>query len=127
MSYILDTHTLLWFIENDTKLSSSAKSIIETFPKTIYVSVVSLQEIAIKVNIGKLEISASINKLLQFLTDQDIEVLPISNKHLSAYVNLPLHHRDPFDRMIIVQAIESKLTVLGTDETFDQYDISREW
>lgn len=127
MSYILDTHTLLWFIENDTKLSSSAKSIIETFPKTIYVSVVSLWEIAIKVNIGKLKISASVDTLIKFLAEQDISVLPISNNHLSAYINLPLHHRDPFDRMIIVQAIASKLTVLGTDETFDQYEISREW
>ncbi|MFK7924928.1 MAG: type II toxin-antitoxin system VapC family toxin [Bacteroidia bacterium] len=123
----MDTHTLLWFIENDSKLSSSAKSIIVTYPSPIYVSVVSLWEITIKVNIGKLKISDSIDTLLQFLNDQEIEVLPISSRHLSAYINLPLHHRDPFDRMIIVQALEGRLTVLGTDEAFDLYAVNREW
>ncbi|MEL7532100.1 MAG: PIN domain-containing protein, partial [Bacteroidota bacterium] len=59
-----------------------------------------------------------------FLEDQDIEVLPISNKNISTYINLPLHHRDPFDRMIIVQAIEENLSILGPDEVFDQYAIN---
>ncbi|MEM6342658.1 MAG: type II toxin-antitoxin system VapC family toxin [Bacteroidota bacterium] len=127
MSYILDTHTLLWFIENDNKPSSSAKSIIVNLQTPIYVSVVSIWEIVIKVNIGKFKISASIEKLLQFLDNQAIEVLPLSNKHLSVYASLPLHHRDPFDRMIIVQDMEDNLVVLGTDTVFDKYAVKRKW
>ncbi len=127
MGYILDTHTVLWFVENDPRLSPSAKSAIIHCPDTIFVSVVSIWEIVIKVNIGKLNISGPLELLLQFLADQDIEVLAISPGHLSAYLKLPLHHRDPFDRMIIVQAIDKNLTILGKDIAFDQYEVSRKW
>ena len=83
MSYILDTHTLLWFIENDVKLSNSAKSIIESTEEAIYLSVVSLWEIAIKVNIGKLKLSSSFETLITYLQDQDIHLLPIGYNHMN--------------------------------------------
>lgn len=118
---------MLWLVENDFNLSASARSIIVDHSETMFGSIVSIWEIVIKVNIGKLRISGSINQLIQHLREQDIEVLPISISHLSSYLDLPLHHRDPFDRMIIVQAIEKGLIVLGKDDSFDSYQVNRVW
>lgn len=127
MSYILDTHTLLWYIENDAKLSTAVKSTLENTEDPIFLSVVSLWEIAIKVNIAKLKISAPMDTLVAYLADQDISILPITPAHIARYTTLDLHHRDPFDRMIIVQAMEEELIVLGADEAFDLYDVKRVW
>ena len=127
MSYILDTHTLLWFIENDDKLSPSAKSILENTDESLSISIASLWEIAIKINIGKLTISSSLETLINYLEDQGISILPISHSDLTEYINLPLHHRDPFDRLIIIQALQNNLTALGGDKIFDLYEVKRIW
>jgi len=127
MGYMLDTHTLLWYVENNEKLSTIAKSTIENTDERIFISITSLWEIAIKINIGKLKISGSIDTLVTYLENQDISLLPISPTHISSYIELPLYHRDPFDRMIIVQTMEEELILLGADEAFDLYGVKREW
>ena len=86
-----------------------------------YVSIASLWEIAIKIRLGKLSIKFHFEKFAAYLSDNEIELLPISLEHLLQLLNLDLHHRDPFDRLIIAQAITDNLTILSRDEHFKSY------
>ena len=126
MSYLLDTHTLIWFLENDPRLPSPTRTQIETTP-TVFVSIVSLWEIAIKANIGKLTLSFPFNTIAPNLITAGITQLPITFKDLEVYLSLPLHHRDPFDRLLIAQAIEYSLIFVSQDTQMDAYSIQRLW
>lgn len=128
MRYLLDTHTLLWFIADDSRLSSNARRLIEDASIEIFLSVASLWEIAIKVNIGKLTLDKPFNQLFPDELDfHRIEMLDITVESLVQLTALPHHHRDPFDRLIIAQALVENLPIIGVDEIFDAYSISREW
>lgn len=123
---LLETHTLLWFLDNDIKLPPNLKSLIEAKPR-VYVSIVSLWEIAIKPNINKLGLNYAFVDLESLLKELNIEVLHITFQVLEAYRNLLLHHRDPFDRMIISQAQCHNLPAISKDENFKKYDINLLW
>lgn len=127
MKIILDTHTFLWYALGNSKLSNKAKSIIDT--KTdLYFSIVSLWEIAIKVNIGKLALNCSFEDLLYRLKYIQAELLPITYLDTQIYIDLRLNdHRDPFDRMLIAQAINYNSAILSCDIAFDDYSIERLW
>ena len=120
MKVILDTHNFLWYIWGNAKLPVETRTLIDDPNNQIFLSIGSLWEIAIKVNIGKLKI----NKPLQVLVPIKINVLPIRLNHLETLISLPLHHRDPFDRIIISQAISEKLDVSSVDDNFRFYDIN---
>ncbi|MBW4583399.1 MAG: type II toxin-antitoxin system VapC family toxin [Tildeniella nuda ZEHNDER 1965/U140] len=124
---LLDTHVFLWYIQGSLTLSASAKDIIEARENRIYLSIASLWEIAIKVGLGKLELQSSFQDLRQLLQQFDIETLPITFDDAALYLTLPLHHRDPFDRMLIAQAIVHDLIMISRDEQFDAYPIRRSW
>ena len=124
--YILDTHTLLWFLENSDELPASTRETIENH-SGISVSIVSLWEIAIKMNIGKLSISFPFEEIFDEIHTLQIGILPITQEDLSNYKNLPLVHRDPFDRMIIAQAISRNQSVISKDSQIDGYSVSRVW
>jgi PIN domain nuclease of toxin-antitoxin system len=126
MTILLDTHTLLWFLQNDPQLPTTTRTRIETTP-TIFVSIISLWEIAIKSNIGKLTISIPFNDLETELITQGITQLPISFSDLKIYHSLPLHHRDPFDRILISQAINHNLPFISRDTEFGPYPIQQIW
>jgi PIN domain nuclease of toxin-antitoxin system len=126
MPYILDTHTLIWFLENDPRLPSAVRTQIETTP-TIFISIVSLWEIAIKANIGKLTLTFPFNTIEPNLTSTGITQLPITFKDLEIYLSLPLHHRDPFDRLLIAQAMNYSLTFISQDSQMNAYSIQRFW
>jgi PIN domain nuclease of toxin-antitoxin system len=123
MRFLLDTHTLLWFIDGDEKLSSKARSHIENPENDICVSIASFYEIAIKLKTGKLSLSKSLDGIWQDTISQKISILPISKKYLLQYDQVPLlaEHRDPFDRLIIASAIAEDLTVITKDEKFANY------
>ncbi|CCI19932.1 MAG: type II toxin-antitoxin system VapC family toxin [Microcystis panniformis] len=127
MKLLLDTHTFLWFINNSPQLSIDAKNLIES-DVDLLLSIASLWEIAIKVSIGKLTIP---NTYDQFIPQQvqlnDMEILSISMAHLTVVTTLPFHHRDPFDRLLIAQAMVEKMSIISADEIFDSYGISRIW
>lgn len=128
MRYLLDTHTLLWFISEDQKLSDRARRLILDSNSEIFLSIASLWEIAIKVNIGKLALDKPFNQLFpDELDSRGIEILDITIDSLVHLATLPLHHRDPFDRLIIAQALVESLPIIGADGTFDTYGVSREW
>lgn len=123
MKFLLDTHTLLWFIDGDTQISPKARKTIEDTKNEIAVSVASLFEISIKLKIGKLSLRKS---LAEFIDDVDkalIQVSPIANAHLIAYQNLPdvPDHRDPFDRLIIATAMAEGSIVISADPQFKHY------
>jgi PIN domain nuclease of toxin-antitoxin system len=124
MKYLLDTHTLIWFIENDEKLSSTAKEIICNIENDCYVSIVSLWEIAIKTNIGKLDFTTSFYQLEKILDDNFIIIAYPTFKDFSEYQLLPHHHKDPFDRLIIAQSISNNFTILTKDSLFKEYNVN---
>jgi PIN domain nuclease of toxin-antitoxin system len=126
MSHLLDTHTLIWFLENDPRLPPATRIQIETTP-TIFISIVSLWEIAIKANIGKLSLSFPFNTIAPNLITTGITELPITFKDLEIYLSLPLHHRDPFDRILIAQAMNHSLSFISQDTQMDAYPIHRLW
>ena len=128
MRYLLDTHTLLWFISEDQKLSDRAHRLILDSGSEIFLSIASLWEIAIKVNIGKLALDKPFNQLFpDELDSRGIEILDITIDSLVQLTALPPHHRDPFDRLIIAQALDEDIPIIGVDTSFDHYGVNREW
>jgi PIN domain nuclease of toxin-antitoxin system len=127
MNILLDTHTLLWYLEDSKNLSSKAAEIIEDPSNTLRVSIASLWEISIKLGLGKLSLQNSFSELEEVLKQLKIEVLPITFSDTECYLNLPLHHRDPFDRILVAQAINHSLVLVSRDVAFDAYDLQRLW
>jgi PIN domain nuclease of toxin-antitoxin system len=123
MKILIDTHILIWYTEADAALSSTMVSIIENPENSIYISVTSFYEIAIKIKIGKLSVNKNFEDLYKQTTDAKIEILPISQNELTQYLNVPLHpqHKDPFDRLIIATALANNLTLLSADKNFELY------
>ena len=126
--YLLDTHTFIWWVDNSPKLSQAAKKIIADIRNECYLSLVSSWEMAIKCSIGKLQLTLSVNDYIpQHMAANNFKQLPISFRHVSGVEVLPLHHRDPFDRLLVVQTIAEKMTILSADTVFDLYDVTRIW
>ena len=126
MKYLLDTHTLLWFLSGDNRLRDRARGLVEDSSNERFFSVVSLWEIAIKVD--KLALTKPFNQLFpEQLEFNGIKLLNITVDSPTKLTVLPFHHRDPFDRMIIAQALVKELTIIGKDTVFDAYGVRREW
>jgi len=128
MSLLLDTQALLWFLLDDPRLSDKAQASIVTDEVSIFVSPASIWEIAIKISLGKYTLPAPFatfwNEQLQA---NDFSLLPISVVHAAQLANLPFHHRDPFDRLIIAQSLVEELPVVSSDNAFDRYGVTRIW
>ena len=114
MKLLLDTHTLLWFIAGSANLSAYARGLIEDVEHEKFVSIVSIWETAIKVGIGKMSLSAPFDVLFPHqLQINGFDLLPVKIEHTSVVTTLPFHHQDPFDRLLIAQAFEEKLTLVN--------------
>ena len=128
MRLLLDTHSFLWFIMGSSNLSTNARALIEDVNNEKFVSKVSLWEIAIKISIGKLTLSGSFDAVIPFqIKNNGFETLEIELTHLSLISSLSLHHRDPFDRLIITQSILEDMAIIGKDPAFDLYSVKRLW
>ena len=128
MKLLIDTHTLLWFIVGSASLSAYARSLIEDAANEKFVSIVSIWETAIKVSIGKMSLSAPFDILFPHqLQINGFDLLSVKIEHTSVLTALPFHHRDPFDRLLIAQAIEEKMTLVSVDAVFDDYGVTRLW
>jgi PIN domain nuclease of toxin-antitoxin system len=128
MRLLLDTHALLWFLMDDPKLSSKAKVAIADPTNECFLSPASLVEIALKVRLGKLTLHAPFATLFPAeLSAKDIQLLPLESHHIEPLTTLPLHHKDPFDRLIAVAALVEGLTLVSKDQAFDAYGLSRLW
>jgi PIN domain nuclease of toxin-antitoxin system len=127
MKLLLDTHTFIWFVEDDIKLPISTKNQIESIDNEILVSIVSLWEIAIKTSLGKLEIANDIPSMIREIEINGFTILPIFPEHTICVSTLPFHHRDPFDRMLISQSITENIRIISKDSVFGEYDIDCFW
>jgi PIN domain nuclease of toxin-antitoxin system len=128
MQALLDTHSFLWFLAGDERLSHHARQIMADFENELLLSIGSLWEIAIKASLGKLELFAPFEELFpQQLQVHEIELLQIHISHLSQMMTLPFHHRDPFDRLIIAQGLYEGLPVITVDPAFRAYSVTVIW
>ncbi len=128
MTLLLDTHAFLWFCQDDPLLSTRARALIEDAGNRKVVSVASCWEVAIKAGLGKLRLGEpSAAYLPNALSRTGFELLPISLAHATAVELMPLHHRDPFDRLLVAQAVADGIPVVSIDAQFDAYGVNRLW
>ncbi len=128
MNLLLDTHTLIWFLNgNETSLSVKAKQLIAEPANRSYVSVASLWEMAIKIRLGSLSFEPGYDNLLILLEQNGFHFLPITFAHTRQLLTLPMHHRDPFDRILIAQSMVEGLIFLSADTNIHQYDVNWVW
>ncbi|MEM9298683.1 MAG: type II toxin-antitoxin system VapC family toxin [Bacteroidota bacterium] len=116
---LIDTNVLIWWFRNDRRLTKSLISIIQQ--SNVAVSIISYWEILIKMQIGKLEMPL---KFMEAMEDSSFELLNLELSHLNYLTNLDLYHRDPFDRIIIAQAISENLSIITSDSTFEKYPVN---
>ena len=122
MRLLLDTHTLIWFFAGDSQLSTNARILIEDEDNNKLVSIASIWEMAIKESKGHLNLSLPLHEYIaQKLSLEDFNLLNINVDHLSQIVTLPFYHKDPFDRLLIAQAIMEGIPILSKDSAFDAY------
>lgn len=127
MHILLDTHVLIWWLQGDARLSKAALNAIRDPGNEILVSAAVGWEIAIKVNLGKVSPSTLVARLEDVLSRETFVELPISVAHAVRAGMLPLHHRDPFDRLLAAQAELMQLPILSADKMLDAYNVRRMW
>ena len=127
MRYLLDTHTVIWHFDDSTKLSQEVTKIMGNPESRLCICSISLWEIAIKMNLGKLDLNFTFDKLLVAINESDVDILQIENKYLSKLPELPYIHKDPFDRLLIATALTEDLTIVTTDENIQKYDVNWVW
>ncbi|MGA2697469.1 MAG: type II toxin-antitoxin system VapC family toxin [Terriglobales bacterium] len=127
MKALLDTHTFLWAITEDSRLSPRARQVF-TANSSLWLSVVSVWEILIKVRTGKLTLPEPTGPyLVKELTKNQIEILPLNLDHVLRIEKMQLHHRDPFDRVLIAQSLEESLPIVTSDPQFEKYPVELIW
>ncbi|MGB3207673.1 MAG: type II toxin-antitoxin system VapC family toxin [Crinalium sp.] len=125
MKLLIDTHIFLWFINDDPRLSDHLKDLIEDQSNTIYLSLASLWEMSIKYNLGKLKFETSYEEFVEVeITQSCLKLLNIEVKHFNTNANLPWHHRDPFDRIIIAQSLAENIPIISLDSVFSKYSVT---
>ncbi len=128
MRLLLDTHTLIWFVLNNPRLSTTARALIFNPANDILISPATYWEIAIKVSSSNYILNEPYDDFIKrAIEGNNMAILPIEPKHTSALIGLPYHHRDPFDRLIIAQAIVEGIPIVGVDAKFDDYPVTRLW
>ncbi len=128
MRLLLDTHIFLWFVFDDAQLNVRARTLIEDPDNESLLSIASVWETCIKVGIGKLQLKKPPETFFrEQLTDSGIGLLPIEIKHAAQVSALPLHHRDPFDRLLIAQSLTEGIPLVSADAALDAYGVTRLW
>jgi PIN domain nuclease of toxin-antitoxin system len=125
---LLDTQAFVLAAEGEKVLSPKARTALLHQETDIYLSLVSLWEMQIKLGLGKLKLPVSLPMAVQkAVTGVGLEILPLQAEHIYKLSDLPFHHRDPFDRLLIAQALHEQMVVIGNDSAFDAYGIERIW
>jgi len=127
MNLLVDTHALIWFITDNNKLPINTKKFIESKDNDCYVSIATFWEIGIKNSIGRLDLNSDLQKIFQIIEESGFDILPITTNHILQNADLELYHQDPFDRIIIAQAIVEKMTIITKDTQFKNYNIPIVW
>jgi len=127
MRYLVDTHALIWYLESNPMLSETARLTLDNSNNRCFVSMASLWEMAIKVGLGRLELNTDFKKMEKLIIGFQFEVLAIEFDHVTVLSDLPLHHSDPFDRILIAQSRFEELTLITKDEKIQSYNIQTLW
>jgi PIN domain nuclease of toxin-antitoxin system len=128
MNYLLDTHVFVWLDSSSVQLSSSAVLVLQTPGNQFYLSFVSLWEMQIKVQLGKLNLRMPVHAIVkEQVARNPITLLPITDNHIYELTNLPMHHKDPFDRLLIAQARVEQMTIITADPAFSNYPCTCLW
>ena len=128
MRLLLDTHAMYWYIEGDAKLSSTAQTLIQDASNEVLISPASYWEIAIKVSIGKWTLNRPYEEFIDLgLKRYGFQVLPILPTHTARLIGLAYHHKDPFDRLLIAQALAEGIAIVSADPQLDPYGVQRLW
>ena len=127
MKYLLDTHAIIWYVEDSPDLPNTIANLIDDAENDIYISSVSLWEIAIKVSLGKLDLTLPLDEFFASIRQRDFTFLQIEDAYMIMLAGLPFHHRDPFDRLIVSAALVEDLTIVTVDENIKKYDAACIW
>lgn len=128
MRLLVDTHALLWAMDDPSPLSEVAREALQAPSNNLLISAATIWELSIKVGLGKLALGLPLKQWLETaVADLSLEVMPITIDYAARQATLPDHHRDPFDRLIIAQALVEAVPVVCIDEVFDAYGVSRVW
>jgi PIN domain nuclease of toxin-antitoxin system len=127
MDFLLDTHALIWWMESSPRLTDRAASAIANKRNRILISAAVGWELSIKVNSGKISLPISLEKLTQSIESYAFVAIPISMSQTVRAGLLPLHHRDPFDRLLVAQARELDVPIVSNDVVLDAYGVQRLW
>ena len=127
MKLLLDTHTFIWFINGDERLSTKAKKEILKSSNSKFISMASIWEMAIKTSLGKLRINYPFEEVFNQIEENGFESLSIIFDHTLLVSQLEFHHRDPFDRLIIAQAISENMKIISNDRNFQNYQVKMVW
>jgi len=128
MKLLLDTHAFIWWDSEPAKLSPQALSICQDRQNTLLLSVVSLWEMQIKLQLGKMKLALPLKEIVESQQrTNDIEVLPVTLAHVLALESLPAHHKDPFDRLLIAQAIVEEAVLVSGDSDIAKYPVQVVW
>ena len=128
MKLLLDTHIFIWYVTDIKRLSATVGALVDDGNNEILLSTASIWEMAIKHNTGKLSFSLPFKVFIQQqLSFNDFKILDINLDHIDVVAALPLHHRDPFDRLLVAQAMVERLPILSADSAFDAYLVERLW
>ena len=128
VNVLLDSHALLWWLDDDKRLSRRARQIIANEDNSVFVSAASVWEIAIKVALGKLDDrDGAVPRLPLILVERGMIALPIMPAHAIEAADLPPVHRDPFDRMLVAQGRRERLAIVTNDPLFKEYDVKTAW
>lgn len=127
MNLLLDTHTLIWYITDNQRLPANTRSLIELPENICFVSLATYWEMGIKNSLGRLDFKKPIMTIFEIIEQSGFEILPFNVNHILKATSLPFHHYDPFDRMIIGQAIADGLSIVTKDEKFPKYEVNLLW
>jgi PIN domain nuclease of toxin-antitoxin system len=128
MKELLDTHTFLWYVKGDLQLSSAAKELLEDNLTDKYISLASIWELAIKISLNKLKLTKKLGVFIsEYIHVNNFYLLDIKIEHIDLLSDLPFHHKDPFDRLLISQSIIENLPIISKDSLFDFYNVKRYW
>ena len=125
--FLLDTHTLLWIVEDHPQLSAEVRSIVADSEHQLHISIVSWWELAIKISRGKLDLGYSLEEFMRRSQEAGLLACTLEPRHAAYLATLHFHHGDPFDRALVAQSILDRLPLLSRDGIFDLYGVDRRW
>jgi PIN domain nuclease of toxin-antitoxin system len=128
MTVLLDTHAFLWFVLADPRLSAAASAVLRDANNDVLVSPASYWEVAIKISLGKYSLMVPYGAFWKKGIDENgFQILPVEIRHSSILTTLPFHHKDPFDRLLVAQAIAENIALVSSDSELDAYGVRRIW